>query len=269
MRVRTVNLILLLSALACASLRAQTPQELRAMFDSNQAFTLRDAVRNGHAPSFYRGAVADSENRPGPAKSQLDKSIQIDPHSKEAFEAHEMLSNGDWRAGHFHDALLEAEAAQAVKPDSADLNNTLPLLRALAKSPDMEVVERRDSRFQMKRDSDGSRGLLMRIDGKEVTYGFDTGAALSVMGTSDAKLLGLAVIHVEARLSEASGTAVPGFDIAFARDLVIAGLHLRNVPFFVLQDTGEPFHHVVLNETAFPMAPLWPRVGMKKIDARQ
>jgi predicted aspartyl protease len=225
------------------SLFAQSEQQLRPMLDSNQAFALRDAVKQGSAPAFYRGAVEESQNRLAEARKDLGKAIAAGPHSKEAFEAHEMLANMNFRQGRFREALVEAEAAHEVRPDSADLNNMLPLLRALAETPDMAVAQRRSSRFQMKADSDGSRGLPVLIDGKEVTYGFDTGAALSVMGESDAKLLGLAVKHVETKLTEASGTAIPGFNIAVAGDLAIAGLHLKNVPFFVLQDTGEPFVH--------------------------
>jgi predicted aspartyl protease len=228
----------------CGGLRAQTPQELRAMLDSNQVFALRDAVARGRSPIFYRGAVEDSENRTGAAEKDLDKAIQANPRSEESYVAHLMIANMDFRNGRFHEALAEAKAAQAVKSDSADLNNMLPLFRALAEPPDMQVVQLRHSRFEMKPESDRSHALPVTIDGKEVTYGFDTGAALSVMGRADAELLGLKVQHVATNLNEASGTAIPGFDIAFAADLVIAGLHLRNVPFFVLQDTGEPFVHV-------------------------
>jgi predicted aspartyl protease len=218
--------------------------DLKAMLDSNRVFELRDVVESGHSPIFYRGAVEDSENRMKAAQKDLNQVIRADPRSEQSFEAHQMIANMDFRSGRFREALAEAEAAQAVKSDSADLNNMLPLFRALAEPPDMQVVRRRDSRFEMKRESDGSRGLPVMINGKEVDYGFDTGAALSVMGRSDAELLGLKVQHVATNLNEASGNTIPGFDIAFAADLVIAGLHLKNVPFFVLQDTGEPFVHV-------------------------
>ena len=244
MRIRTALTVFAWIALPAISLFGQPEQQLRTMLDSNQAFALRDAARQGHLPAFYRGAVEDSQNRVAEAKKDLDRAIAADPHSKEAFEADEMLANMNFRQGRFREALVEAEAAHVVKPESADLNNMLPLLRGLAESPDMAVSQRRSSRFEMKADSDGSRGLPVLINGKEVRYGFDTGAALSVMGESDAKLLGLTVKHVETKLTEASGSAIPGFNIAVAVDLVIAGLHLKNVPFFVLQDTGEPFVHV-------------------------
>jgi predicted aspartyl protease len=244
MRIRIATAAFAWIVLPAVSLFGQPEQQLRAMFDSNQAFALRDGEKQGHLPVFYRGAVEDSQNRPAEAKKDLDRAIAADPHSKQAFEAHEMLANIYFRQGQFREALVEAEAAHVVRPESRDLNNMLPLLRALAESPDMEVAQRRSSRFEMKADSDGSRGLPVEIDGKKVSYGFDTGAALSVMGESDAKLLGLTVKHVETKLTEASGSAIPGFNIAVAKDLVIAGLHLKNVPFFVLQDTGEPFVHI-------------------------
>jgi hypothetical protein len=236
---------LILAAMGLGCARAQTVEELKVMLDANQAFALRDTVNSGHAPDFYRGAVEESENRDVAAKRYLEKAIRANPHGEEAFEAHEMLANMDFRNGRYHDALMEAEAAHSVKPDSADLNNSLPLFQALAESPDLQIVERRSSRFAVAPDAiTQSLELPVTIDGKEVTYGFDTGAALSFMGRSDAELLGLKVRHVKTNLTEGSGTAIPGFDIAFAADLVIAGLHLKNVAFFVLQDAGEPFVHV-------------------------
>ena len=135
-----------------SSLGAQTAQQLQRMLDSNQAFALRDAVARGHAPAFYRGAVEESENRLKAAKRELDRAIAANPHGKEAFEAHEMLSNAHFRDGQFRESLAEAEAAHRVEPDSADLNNTLPLLRVLAEAADMAVVERRSSRIEIKRD---------------------------------------------------------------------------------------------------------------------
>jgi tetratricopeptide (TPR) repeat protein len=207
------------------------------MFDSNQAFALRNAVEQGHAPLFYRGAVEESMNRLGPARKHLRAVLEAEPHSKDAEDAREMLANMEFRNGQYREALAEIEAARDERPDSADVNNMLPLFRALAEAPDMQVVRRKSTRLM--RVGDNHRSLPVMIDGKEVTYGFDTGAALSVIGVSDARMLGLTLKHVDTKLSEASGTAVPGFDVAIAKDLAIGGLHLRSVPFFVLQDTQE------------------------------
>jgi predicted aspartyl protease len=242
---------------------AQAQQDYRRLLDSNQIFALRDAINHRQAPTLYIGAIEDAQNRMRPATRDLRRAISSNPHSKQAFEAHVMLSNLNFRNGKYQEARNEAELALAIEPDSADLNNMLPLLRALADSPDMELMEYRGTRLQMRRDIDGSSGLPLSINGKAVTYGFDTGAALSVMGTADAKMLGLTVKHVEMHLSEASGTSIPGIDLALAQDLMIGGLHLRNVPFFVLQDTGEPFVHVPVGSRGLIGLPVM--IAMRKL----
>ncbi|HZL52052.1 MAG TPA: aspartyl protease family protein [Terracidiphilus sp.] len=239
MRLR-VTAMMCVFVLACAgALRAQTPDALHEMYESNQAFALRDAVEHALPPLFYRGVAAESMNQVGLARKFLHAFIATNPHSKDAFDAHELLGNLYFRNGFYREAFAELEAAHAEKPDSADVNNMLPLFRVLAGSPDMQVVQRKSTRLM--RVGEDRRSLPVEINGKQVTYGFDTGAALSVMGEADARLLGLTVKKTATKLSESSGSGVPGVSFAVAEDLVIGGLHLRNVPFFVMQDTGEPF----------------------------
>ncbi len=229
--------------LACAgALRAQTPDALHEMYESNQAFALRDAVEHVHRSLFYRGVAAESMNQVGLARKFLHSFIATNPHSKDAFDVHVLLGNLYFRNGLFREAFAELEAAHAEKPDSADVNNMLPLFQVLAESPDMQVVQRTSTRLM--RVGEDHRSLPVEINGKQVTYGFDTGAALSVVGEADARLLGLTVKKTATKLSESSGSGVPGVSLAIAQDLVIGGLHLRNVPFFVMQDTGEPFVEV-------------------------
>jgi hypothetical protein len=221
------------------TLRAQTPDALHQMFAAHQVFALRDAVAHGHAPLFYRGAVEASLNQIGPAQRDLRRIIHNDPHSKDAYDARDLLGNLYFRDGLYREALAEIEAEHAERPDAADVNNALPMFRTLSVAGDTSVVHRRGSRFMRVGDDHGA--LPVKINGHDVMYGFDTGSSISVMGTADAKLLGLTVTRIETKLSEASGSDIPGISIAVAKDLVVGGLHMRNVAFFVLQDTGEPF----------------------------
>lgn len=230
---------LMLLASAGTSLHGQDPQELQQMLDSNQAFALRDAVQEGKVSAFYRGAVEDSLNHVQAAQRDLGKAIAAEPSN--AFDAHEMLAGENFRNGQYHEAVAELDAAHMLRPDAADVNNFLPLVRTLAAWPDMQVAELSGSRVKMKAESEHAQWLPVKINGHDVAYGFDTGAALSTMGEADAKALGLEVRHVNMQLSEASGKTVPGVDVAMVRDMVVGGLHLQNVPFFVLRDTGEPF----------------------------
>lgn len=231
--------------LACvASGLAQTRDELGKMLNGNQTFALRDAVERGggDVPVFYRGAVEASVNKVTSARRDLEQAIRQEPQSKLASDAREMLGNMASRNGRYREALRWIRQAHAATPDSSDVNNVLPAFQAFAEPGDMKVVELKSSSLNCK------DGLPVVINGKPVTYGFDSGGQQSVMGEADAKMLGLELNHVNTKASESSGSAVPGFDIAVAKDLVIGGLHLRNVPFIVFQDTGEPFVHVPVGQ---------------------
>jgi hypothetical protein len=208
------------------------------MVDANQMFALRDAVEHETKVGvFYRGAVEAYQNEIAPARKDLERAIRNDPHSKEASDARDMLANMESRNGHYREALHWVEDAIAAT-NSGDAKNALASFRVFALAGDIRVVRLKSSTVDCK------DGLPIVINGKPVSYGFDTGGAQSVMGESDATMLGLALQHVGTKARESSGTPIPGFDVAIAKDLVIGGLHLRNVPFIVLDDTKEPFVHV-------------------------
>jgi hypothetical protein len=57
----------------------------------------------------------------------------------------------------------------------------------------------------------------------------------------EAAQLGLTAEPVRTKINDSSGNGIAGFRVAIAKDLVIGGLHLRNVPFLVIPDTNEPF----------------------------
>jgi hypothetical protein len=191
---------------------AQTPAELHALFAANDVFALRDAVAGMPSPPlFYRGAVEAMENRVSPAQRDLHSVVQAAPHSDDAYQAHDLLGNLYFRNGMYREAMRELNAAHAERLDAADVNNALPLFRRLSVTPDMRVVRRSSSKFLRVGEDHG--GLPVLINGKPVTYGFDTGATLSFMGEADAKALGLVVKRVESKLSESSGSDVAGFTL--------------------------------------------------------
>jgi hypothetical protein len=238
-------LITVITGLVCAcAAAAQTPDELHKMLDAKQNFAMRDAVEHAHSsvPVFYRGAVEASLNQIAPARKHLERAIRNDPHSKEASDALGMLISMATRNGHYREALRWLQDAHIATPNSEDLNNWLPAFRAFAKAGDMKVVHLKSSSV------DCNDGLRVLINSKAVTYWFDTGGLYSVMGESDAKMLGLRWTHVETKGGEASGTAIQGFDVAIAKDFVTSGLHLRNVVFIVLQDSNEPFAHLPVGQ---------------------
>ena len=147
----------------------------------NKAFQLREAVeREGVAVSvFYRGAVEASRNDTAAARRNLEQVIREIP-SKEASDARDALANLESRNGRYREALHWAEDAVAAT-GSEDAKNELPAFRAFASSGNMKILQMKSSAVDCK------DGLSIVINGKTVTYGFDTGGAQSVIGKSDAE----------------------------------------------------------------------------------
>lgn len=235
---QTISRTCVLALVGYASAHAQTPESLHQLFQSGKVFALRDVVQHADAPLFYRGAVEASLNKIKQAQTDLQKVIQTDPHSEDAYQAHDLLGNMYERNGLYREALRELEAALVERPNAKDIQNVMPVFQALARSPDMTVVKRRPSTVH--RTPDDYR-LPFKLNGKEDSFGFDTGSIISIMSDREASHLGLTTVAVNTRMGDSSGNGISGFRVAVANDLVIGGLHLKNVPFLVVPDTNEPF----------------------------
>jgi predicted aspartyl protease len=236
-----MNVMLCLRLLVLAgplNAQAQTPEYLHQLFESGKVFALRDAVQHADVPLFYRGAVEASLNKIAQAQTHLHKVIQSDPHSEEAYQAHDLLCNMYQRNGLYREALREAQAAFTERPNAKDLQNVMPYFQALARFPDMTVAKRRPSTVHR---TSGDHSLPFKLNGKDDSFGFDTGAITSIMSDREAAHLGMTTQAVSTKMGDSSGNGVSGFRVAVANDLVIAGLHLKNVPFLVVPDTNEPF----------------------------
>jgi predicted aspartyl protease len=223
-------------ALAMTS-EAQTPDDLHTLFEAGKVFALRDAVQHTDAPAFYRGAVAASTNHIEEAARTLHEVIHASPDSEDAYDAHDLLANVYQRNGLYREALLELQAAIQQRPQAKELQNVRPMFEALARSGDMTVIGLRPTRLRGLHD----RRLPFRLNGKRDSLAFDTGAAVSFISDREAAYLDLTAEAVSTKIRDSSGNGVSGFRVAIAKDLVIGGLHLQNVPFLVIPDTHEPF----------------------------
>jgi predicted aspartyl protease len=234
-----IRFAILAGVLAVA--HAQTHNPFQVAYDANQLFELRDAVEHSTAPLFYKAAVEASLNSVHAAEKDLHSIIDAAPDSQNAYEAHDLLGNMYFRNGMYRDAFSEITAALKERPDAADPKSMLPIFTALNELPPMTIVAMRPSTLQIEPDS---IFLPLKLDGKEAEFFFDTGAGISCIGESEAKELGLVTKMVEGKMGDASGQGVTGLRVALVADLIIGGLHLRNVPFVVLPDSGEPWNQL-------------------------
>ncbi|AFL87744.1 hypothetical protein Terro_1436 [Terriglobus roseus DSM 18391] len=234
-------------------LQAQSPEALKAAYDAKHVFALRDAVAHSSAPRLYKGAVDASANRVQTATKELQAVIQHDPHSDEAYEAHDLLGNLYFRNGMYREGYGEIVAALRESPNASDAKSMLSIFTALNELPKMSVVEMKPTSMAIE---PGSLSLPFQANGKDLKFFFDTGAAISIMGESEAKELGILAKPVEGKMNDSSGRGVSGLRVALVSDLRIGGLHLRNVPFLVIADSGEPWTHAPKNERGIIGLPL-------------
>jgi predicted aspartyl protease len=245
MRSTTGCLACLIICLSAQSMRAQTPDAFQSMYKANQVFALRDAVERSNAPLFYRAAVEASSNDLKTAEKDLHALIGASPHSAEAYEAHDLLANMYFRNGRYRGLFREITAALLEKPDGADAQNMLPIATALGDLPQQILIQRKPTKLRIE---PGTKDLPVEINGQKADYFFDTGSGISVLGQSEAKRFGLVPKAVNGKMGEASGTDITDLQIVMVKDVVIGGLHLKNVPFLVLSDTGEPWIHIPQNK---------------------
>ncbi|HEV2710453.1 MAG TPA: aspartyl protease family protein [Edaphobacter sp.] len=234
-------------------LNAQRPDALKAAYEANQVFALRDAVSRSAAPLLYRGAVNASSNSVRAAEADLRSVIQHDPHSDDAYKAHDLLGNMYFRNGMYREGYAEIVAALHERPDASDAKSMLSILTALNVLPKMTVVEAKPTSIDIE---PGSTFLPLKANGKDLELFFDTGAPISVIGESEAKELGIVAKPVEGKMGDTSGQGVSGIQLALVSDLRIGGLHLRDVPFVVVADSGEPWSHLRKNRHGIIGLPL-------------
>ncbi|MBW4038308.1 MAG: hypothetical protein HIU91_05405 [Acidobacteria bacterium] len=221
----------------CFGQTTSTPN-LQTLSDSHQWFALRDATEHKKAPLIYRAITEYAFNQVRPAQKHLNAVIKTAPHSDNAYDAHGMLANLDFRNGLYREAYLQLEAMLSEKPNAADVKNMISMFRALSQS-DQSVVAKKASTLPMAMNENGMFIPLV-LDGREARYLLDTGFNLSAMSESEAKRLGLQVQSVETQFGSITAASL-SVRVAFAKDVFVGGLHLRNVAFDVIPDAQEPF----------------------------
>ena len=235
---RSLTVFMLLSS--SWSLASQA-QDLKAAYTGNQVFVLRDAVSQPTTSIFYKGAVASFANEITTAENDLGTVIKNHPHSDDAYEAHDLLGNMYFRNGKYRQGYREIVAAIQVRSGDSDARSMLSISTALNALPEMKILESKPGHIAIDADE---IFLPLRANGQELSFFFDTGANISVIGESTAKELGLTLTNVGGKMGDASGQGVSGIQLALVSDLRIGGLHLQDVPFVVVSDSGEPWVHL-------------------------
>jgi gag-polyprotein putative aspartyl protease len=150
-----------------------------------------------------------------------------------------LLAQNALAEGQYSEALTQVNTLLRLRPGDKDAQNAHAFFRGLAAYGDQKFVRRKAGSVPVVQ-FDGNVSATLTINGHDASFIFDTGANVSVMSESQARLLGMAVHAVNAKIDVATGAQV-NFRIADAETLRLGNVELRNVAFLIVGDDAEPF----------------------------
>ena len=244
---RKCGLFFCFMVLSVSTAFAQSGEQLKKLYDDHEWLELREKVRKGRAPKFYRGLVASISNDVVNAERNLRSVLKSSPTSPEAQDAYSLLTQTYMRVGRYQDAFAVSAQAFKLKPHSEGFKNANRLLGALSKYPEQTVSTLRYTRLQYTM-KDGNLFVPVKLNGQAVSGLVDTGANFSLISAEEAKRFGLTIQDGGgATIGDSSGANVD-FRIAVADKFKIGEIELRNAVFFVMRDDQQPFVSLPLGE---------------------
>lgn len=200
---------------------------------------MRDRIESSEAPLLYRAVVACNFRESKICRKELREVQQKPSSADDAYEATSFLANIALAEGHYGEALTEVNMLLHLRPSDTDAQNAQVFFGGLAVSGDQQLMRRKPGTVPVVQ-FDGNVGAPLKVNGHATAFIFDTGANVSVISDGQAKLMGLAVHDVKAKLNVATGAQI-SFRIADADTLLLGNVELRHVAFLVVPDTAEPF----------------------------
>lgn len=234
-------LLIALCALSSGVFAQPGDPRLKPLYDAHRWFQLRNAVNRDGANLFYQAAIESAFNQPQ-AENDLNAVLQSKPDPATIAEARELLIASYYRAGRYKEAFSQAKAILSKKPDAADIRNILPTLKVLSSFQDQAVASVDPATIPVEI-QDQNLVLPVTVNGIQSNYIFDNGFSLSGVSESEAIRLGLKIRNVKTSIDTMSGAQV-NIRIAVANDLEVAGVHLRNVAFYVLPNNEPPLNQL-------------------------
>jgi predicted aspartyl protease len=234
-------LLIALTTLSIGALAQPPNPYLKPLYDAHRWFQLRTAVARTSAPFFYQAAVEAAFNQLE-AENDLNALIKSKPDPATITEARELLIASYYRAGRYKEAFSQAKAILSKRPDAADIRNILPTLKVLSSFQDQTVVSSDPATIPVEI-QDQNLVLPVTVNGVQSHYIFDNGFSLSALSESEAVRLGLKIHAVKTSIDTMTGAQV-NVRIAVANDLGVAGVHLRNVAFYVLPPNQPPLNQL-------------------------
>lgn len=215
---------------------------------------------------LYQGAVASAFNHGAQAQKLLGAVIAADPHSQQAYEAHEILTYLFLRNGRYKEAVSESEAKWAARPEKAVQPEERAFISAFAGLRNQSVLLKRT--VLPYTIHDGNMFVPVSVNGKAAKFMIDTGANFSLISESVAQQAGMTIHQTDASMFGIAGNKTV-FRTAVAERLSIGTTVIENAMFLVSPDTEPPFADAPIEERGILGMPILLAMRSMRWDAHQ
>jgi tetratricopeptide (TPR) repeat protein len=234
MRLKSVFIALvILGGAISAALGADGP----ASCQTDDWFAFRSAV---HESQLCKGILAASEGKSDEAVAELEKVIELRPHSEDAYTANSNLLWLYFREGRFRESLVHLKRMLAIKPQDAGANAVLSLLDILGQYPDLEASTAPSFGLHA-HIIEGNLFVPLYVNGQPGNYVLDTGVNVSIVSESEARRLGIKVRNSTTQLGDINGLKTGGVRVTEIENVQIGNMHLRHLACIVLPDDNGLF----------------------------
>jgi hypothetical protein len=231
---------------------------LQELYEKHHWFELRRALTTEKGSALYRGAVASAFDQAEEAERDLHAVIGADPHSKDAFEAHEWLAYLYMRAGRYSQVVAETDA-KTRGSGRTEPEGERAFMDALRHFPDLKAGAHRTSRVRFSMEH-GDLVIPLSVNGRPGHFIVDTDANFSIMSVAQARALGIQVVETGAKILGSTGAGA-GFSMAVAKELRIGSTEIRDVGFLIEPDDSELFQGVPLGRRGLIGLPVLRSLG--------
>ena len=231
--------LLSIPVVVLAITRTVAGDDLRTLYDSHRWFELREAIAGRTVDPLYEGAVASAFNHPATAERALKRAMARATTAVQANDARGLLAIQYIRAGRSADAAPLLEAILAAAPDRDDVSQLRATYGVWRGRPNLEVAARRRASFPCTTSGSGVR-IPLTINGQPVRWQLDTGASISVLSASEARMLGIDPQGPVGRVGDFAGGQASA-QTGVARRVLLGGIEMRDVTMLVVPDSQPPW----------------------------
>ena len=223
---------------------------LKQLADSHRWSELRNAAAKDKNATFYQAIGAAVFNEPQ-AEELFKSVIRQHPDSGEAYQAYDWLANIYLKSGRYQSFTNIMEARWAAFPNKKGVASEKKEVAPFIGLPDQQTTESKPSILLHDKNS---LAVTLRINNKPAKFFFDDGADFSCISEEEARSLGMDIHETQGSVN--SMTRPTNFRTATAHDVVIGGMHFKDVSFAVFPDNQEPWSLIPLNERGIIGLPL-------------